>query len=213
MEIIWLGQSCFKIKGENLTLVTDPFDPSIGLKLPKKLEADIVTISHDHFDHNNIKAIAGNPFVVDGPGEYEVSGVNIRGFPTFHDSAEGKERGRNTVYLIELDGLRLCHLGDLGHILSNELIEQLDGIDILMIPCGGHYTIGAEEAQEVISQTSPKIIIPMHYKIPGLNIDLDDLNQFCKEMGICEKPQDKLKIKKSSLATVEKEQVVVLQKK
>ncbi len=212
MEITWLGQSCFKIKSADKFLVTDPFNPDIGLKFPKT-EADIITISHSHFDHNNIEAIIGNPFVIDGPGEYEIKGVNITGLPTFHDEQEGQERGRNTIYLIEMEDLRICHLGDLGHILSNEILEKIDGVDILMIPCGGVFTINASKAQEVVSQINPKIVIPMHYKIDGLKVNLESLDKFCKEMGVCKDPQDKLVVKKANLSEEEEEQVVVLKKK
>ena len=212
MEITWFGQSCFKIKGSDLTIVTDPFSPEIGLKLPK-LEADIVTISHGHLDHNNIKGVTGNPFIVDGPGEYEDRGINIIGILTSHDDLKGAKHGLNTIYLIEMDELRICHLGDLGHVLSDATLEKIDGVDILMIPCGGIYTIDAEKAQEVISQISPKIIIPMHYKIDGLLTNLETLDLFCKEIGVCKEPQDRLSIKKASLSQEEEEQVVILKKK
>jgi len=212
MEISWLGQSCFQIKGEKVTIVTDPFDPSIGLKLPKKLEANIVTVSHNHFDHNNIKAVSGNPFVIDGPGEYEVAGINIYGIKSFHDEQNGALRGPNTIYLIEAEDLKICHLGDLGHLLPDETVEELEDVDILMVPCGGIYTIDAEAAQKVINQIDPRIIIPMHYKIEGLNINLDPLDKFCHELGICKKPQDKLVIKKSRLPAEESE-VIILNKK
>ena len=211
MEITWLGQSCFKIKGNSLILITDPYDTGIGLRLPK-LEADIVTISHNHFDHNNINAVDGDPFVIDGPGEYEMKGINITGISSFHDQSEGQDHGNNTIYLIEMDELRICHLGDLGHTLSNSTLEKIDGVDILMVPCGGVYTLGAEKAQEVISQINPKIIIPMHYKIDKLNVDLDSLDNFCKETGTRKESQDKLVIKKSTLSQEEEEQIIILKK-
>jgi L-ascorbate metabolism protein UlaG (beta-lactamase superfamily) len=212
MEITWLGQSCFKIKSHDLVLVTDPFSIEIGLKLPKT-EANILTVSHGHFDHNNISGIFGNPFIIDGPGEYEVRGVNISGILTYHDSSGGAEQGQNTIYLIEMEELRICHLGDLGHSLSDRELEKIDGVDILMIPVGGVYTIGTEKAQEVISQINPKIIIPMHYKIEGLKPNLESLDKFCKEMGVCKETQDKLVIKKSTLSEEEEEQVFILKKK
>jgi len=212
MEIFWLGQSCFKIRSKDLVLVTDPFSPEIGLKMPKT-EADIITVSHSHFDHNNIEAIGGNPFVIDGPGEYEIKGINIVGVETYHDDVEGHERGRNTIYIIEIEDLRICHLGDLGHNLSNEILEKIDGVDILMIPTGGLFTLDSAKAQEVISQISPKIVIPMHYKIDNLKINLDGVDKFCKEMGASNKPQDKLVIKKANLSEEEEEKIVILNKK
>jgi len=212
MEIYWLGQSCFKIKSKEITLITDPYSPEIGLKMPK-LEADIVTISHNHFDHNYLKGVSGEPFVVDGPGEYEFKGVNINGILSYHDEKKGEERGYNTIYLIEMEGLRICHLGDLGHILSDKIIDQLDGVDILMIPVGGFYTINAQKASAVINQINPKIIIPMHYKIDGLSFELDSVDKFCKEIGVCHKPQEKLSIKKNNLTEEQEEEVIILQKK
>lgn len=212
MEITWLGHSCFKIKGASLVLITDPYSSDIGFAF-SKTKADIVTVSHNHFDHNNISAVGGDPFVIDGPGEYEVQGINITGIPTFHDEKQGQECGRNTVYLIEMDELRICHLGDLGHILSNETLEKIDGVDILMIPCGGVFTINSEKAQEVVNQINPKVIIPMHYKIEGLNINLEKVDQFCQEIGICKAPQDKLMIKKVSLPPEGEEETIILKKK
>ena len=168
MKITWHGQSCFKIAIKDVTLVTDPFGKDIGLK-PPHFEADIVTVSHDHHDHNNVSALRGTPFVVDGPGEYELKGVAISGISSFHDNKEGQERGKNTIFIIEAEEMRICHLGDLGEKkLTDNQLEEIGDIDILMIPVGGVYTIDSEEAAGIISQIEPRIVIPMHYKIPGL---------------------------------------------
>lgn len=198
MIITWYGQACFKIQTK-LTLVTDPYDKSLGLR-PPYLQTDIVTVSHQHYDHNNIQALKGNPQIIDGPGEYETKGVEILGIQTFHDKKQGTERGVNTIYVIRLDDIVICHLGDLGHLLFDEQIEKINGVDILMIPVGGVYTINASEAVKVIDSLEPKMVIPMHYKIPKLTLDLDKIDKFCKEMGIPkEKVEEKLIIKKKNL--------------
>ena len=199
MTIIWYGQSCFKIQEKEITLVTDPYDKSIGLR-PPSIHADIVTVSHQHFDHNNVKAIKGKPFIIDSPGEYETKGVEILGIQTFHDKKEGKERGLNTVYVIKINNLFICHLGDLGHLLSDKQIEKINGVDILLIPVGGVYTINASEAVKVIDIIGPKIVIPMHYKIPKLTINLNRIDKFYKEMGISKANlEERLVVKKKNL--------------
>jgi len=218
MNIIWYGQSCFKItastgKGSEgqVIIITDPFDKSIGLK-PPRTRADIVTVSHQHRDHNNVGIIKDNPFIIDGPGEYEIKKVSIKGISSFHDKKQGALRGKNTIYVIEAEDIHLCHLGDLGHILEAGQLEQIGKIDILMIPVGGHYTISWNEADEVINQIEPKIVIPMHYKIPGLTINLDSVDKFCKEMGASSKKTiPKLSIKKKNLPQEEME-IVVMEK-
>lgn len=200
MNIIWYGQSCFKIISNSLVIVTDPFDKSIGLS-PPRIQAEIVTISHPHYDHNNISAISGSPFIIDGPGEYEIKGTSIFGILSFHDSEEGRERGLNIIYLIETEGIKICHLGDFGqNQFSDQQLEAINQVDILFIPVGGKYTIGAPLASSLVSQIEPKIVIPMHYQLPGLKIDLDKVDKFLKEMGLSQKePVDKLTIKKKNL--------------
>lgn len=217
MIINWFGQSCFKFQGDKTVVVTDPFDKSYGLKVPR-LSVDIVTISHDHKDHNNIEAVKGvgekDPFVINQPGEYEIGSTFIYGIPTFHDSQGGQERGPNIVYRFEIDGIKLAHLGDLGHSLDNGQIGQLEGIDILLIPVGGIFTINAKQAVEIISQLEPRIVIPMHYQVPGLKFSsgkkIDGVESFCKEVGVCNEPADKFKITKKDLPQDDL-QVVTLQ--
>ena len=208
-------KSGFKIQGQNVALIADPFDKSIGLRVPR-MAADIVTVSHNHFDHNNVKAVKGigesNPFVIIGPGEYEVKDVFIYGISCFHDKNEGQDRGENTIYRIEIDGLTLVHLGDLGHTFANGQLEKLKQVDILFIPVGGVCTIDGKAASEVISQIEPRIVIPMHYKIPGLNLKLDSLDKFCKEIGVCPTEKlPKLKIVKKDLPS-EEMKVIILNK-
>lgn len=205
MIITWHGQSCFKIQGDKATVVTDPFSANYGLKVPR-LAADVLTISHDHEDHNNIKAVKPasdtDTFVIEGPGEYESKGVFIYGVPSYHDQNKGADRGMNTIYRIEIDGVSIGHLGDIGHTLESEQIEKLEGIDILMIPVGGTYTIDGKEATKIISQIEPRIVIPMHYNIKGLKLPkkIDGLDTFCKEIAICPKEElSKFKVTKKDL--------------
>ena len=214
MTITWLGHSCFKIQDKEVAIVTDPFDQSVGFKLPR-LTADIVTVSHDHFDHNKVEGVRGTdgaPFIIGSPGEYEVKGVFVYGIPFWHDKSEGKERGGNTVYRLELDNISVAHLGDLGHTLTEEQAAKLEGVDILLIPVGGKVTIGAREAVEIINQIEPRIVIPMHYKISGLKIDVDSVDKFLKEMGASRAEKlPKLKINKKDLPQ-EETKVILLEK-
>jgi len=215
MQIIWKGQSCFQIitqtgKNNQTSLVIDPFDESIGLRVPK-LEADILLITHSHFDHSNKRAISGSPFIIDGPGEYEIKNVFIQGIPSWHDEKEGKDRGENTIYTIEAEDLKLSHLGDLGQKeLSDEQLNKIGDVDILMIPVGGIYTIDSKIAPKIISQIEPKIVIPMHYQIPRLKAKLDGLDKFLKAMGVkSTEPLNKLAIKKKDLPE-EEMRIIVL---
>lgn len=210
MVITWYGQSCFKIQSGETVVFTDPFDKEIGLTPPRG-QANIVTVSHEHYDHNNSEALSGNPLVVKGPGEYESLGVEIKGVFSFHDDKEGKERGVSTIYTIEIEGIKICHLGDLGQSkLTAEQVEEIDGVDILMIPVGGTYTIDGETAVDIINQIEPRIVIPMHYKIPGLSVKMDGVETFLKEMGVAKRDVvDKLTLKKKDLPE-EDMQVVVM---
>lgn len=213
MEITYLGQSSFKIRGKSVTIVTDPFDPKhIGLKFPA-VSADIVTVSHAHPDHNYLAGISPEPFVVSGPGEYEIKGIGILGLSSFHDNKQGAERGKNTIYEIRMDGLSLVHLGDLGEKLTDALTESLDGVDVLFVPVGGFYTLPLSEVQEVINQLEPKIVIPMHYQRSGLkeeiNAKLSPVEEFLKLLGKTDiVPLDKLSVSKDKLT--EETQIIVL---
>ncbi|HTE84019.1 MAG TPA: MBL fold metallo-hydrolase, partial [Dehalococcoidia bacterium] len=163
MEITWLGHSCFRLRSRETTVVTDPPSAEKGYSLPN-LTATIVTVSHGHPGHNASALCGGSPRVIEGPGEYEVGGVLIAGVRTYHDDKHGQDRGPNTAFVIELEELRLCHLGDLGHIPTAEQREAMSDIDVLMIPVGGHSTIDGAGAAEVASLLEPKIVIPMHYR-------------------------------------------------
>jgi len=221
MTISWHGQSCFEItagtqKNGPVKIVIDPFSEEIGLKLPK-LSADILLVTHDHPDHNNIKAVSpsagtsGQAFLISGPGEYEAKGVYVRGIPSFHDQEQGKERGQNCVYVIEAEELKLCHLGDFGQKeLTSEQVEQIGEVDVLMIPVGGNYTISSAEAAKTMAQIEPRITIPVHYALPKLKVKLDGLDKFLKTLGIkSAEPLSKLTVKKKDLPTDEAKIIVL----
>jgi L-ascorbate metabolism protein UlaG (beta-lactamase superfamily) len=202
MQITWYGHSCFRLRGRRGSVITDPYGKEIGYRLPR-LRADIVTVSHDHPDHSNVKAVKGKPKVIGGPGEYEIKGIFIIGISTFHDGRRGKLKGRNTVYLFDFEELTICHLGDLGHVPTESQLEDLGDVDVLLIPVGGVTTIDPAKASEVISLVEPKIVIPMHYRTKALkDSKLRPVDQFLKEMGAKKTdPQDSFKVTKSKLPT------------
>lgn len=213
MLISWLGHSSFKLQGkgasDTVTVITDPFSPEkTGLKL-SRLEADILTISHDHDDHNNIEAVKGDPRIIKGAGEYEIKGVFVEGVFSYHDDVKGKERGNNIIYRFEIEDISVTHLGDLGTELDNKQLERLEGTDILIVPVGGTYTINAETAVKVINQIEPRIVIPMHYDVPGLKYKLDPVERFVKAIGIKPRQEEKLKILKKELPQDSMEVVVL----
>ena len=199
MDISWLGHSCFRIKGSHAIVITDPYSPDLGYSLGKPT-ARIVTVSHEHPGHSYIQAIGGQPKVVSRPGEYEISGVLIIGIATFHDKEEGRKRGKNTAYLMEIDEVAICHLGDLGHVLTSEQVEEIGNVDVLLLPVGGVSTINAPVAAEVVRQLEPKAVIPMHYKTPALSQELEPVERFLKEIGAKQvSSQPKLSLTKSNL--------------
>lgn len=213
MLISWFGHSTFKLQGkigsETISVITDPYQPEkVGLKLPR-LEAEIVTISHDHDDHNNVEAVKGDPFIIKGAGEYEVKGIFVEGVFSYHDQSQGKERGTNIIYRFEIEDISVTHLGDLGTELDNKQLERLEGTDILLVPVGGVYTINAEAAVKVINQIEPRIVIPMHYQVPGLKFKLDALETFIKAIGVKPRQEEKLKILKKELPQDNMEVVVL----
>jgi L-ascorbate metabolism protein UlaG (beta-lactamase superfamily) len=211
VEIFWYGHSCFRLRGREGAVVTDPYDPTVG-PLPDSLRGDVVTVSHDHADHNYVRAVRGKPRQITGPGEYEINGIFITGASTFHDAKQGKERGKNTIYLIEFDDLRVCHLGDLGHVPTQSQIEGLDNVEVLLIPVGGGPTINAAEAAEVVSLFEPKIVIPMHYRTKLIGARLDPVDKFLKAMGSPEvTPLESFKITRSGLP--QETQIILLEQK
>jgi L-ascorbate metabolism protein UlaG (beta-lactamase superfamily) len=199
MEIIWLGHSCFRLRGSDATVITDPYAPETGYQIGKPA-GSIVTVSHGHPGHSYVAAIGQSPRVVSSPGEYEISGVFITGIATYHDAQRGKELGKNTVFVIELDELTICHLGDLGHVPSEEQIEKMNNVNVLLIPVGGGRSLDATRAAETISLLEPNIVIPMHYRTDVVKVPLDPLEKFLKEMGVKEATaQPKLTVTKSNL--------------
>lgn len=211
MDITWFGQSCFRLRFKAATIITDPYNGDIGLKLPRQ-KADIVTISHEHPDHNNLKAVSGEPLILRGPGEYERAGIFVFGIPTFHDRRNGRDRGRNTAYLIEGEDLSICHLGDLGHVPTQAQVEQLSKLDVLLIPVGGSQTLTAGEAAEVVSLLGPRMVIPMHYQIPGLKVRQDQVAKFLQAMGVAKATtQESLRV--LPVAEPHETQVVLLEPK
>lgn len=215
MKITWYGHSCFKLmvktkNGDRITIITDPFDKEkVGLTPPRGT-ADIVLVSHAHFDHNNIKAISGEPFCVDGPGEYDVKGVFVKGIYSYHDNSKGNERGVNTIYILDGEGMRICHMGDFGQAeLNGEQLDKIGDVDVLMIPVGGVYTINGSEAVKIINQIEPSIVIPMHYKIPKLTLKLNSVDKFLQEIGGEKETLEELSIQSKDL-TGDKMRIIVM---
>ena len=218
MNITWLGQSCFKIEekvnGNLVTVITDPYDKTIGLRLPKT-KANLITVSHNENDHNNVEAILGleenDPFIIDRSGEYEYKGIFVNGIGSFRDKKEMEGLGKSVMFRIEIGGISVLHCGDLGTKLSDAQLEKIGEVDILLIPVGGTYTLNAKDAAEVVRQVEPRLVVPMHYKIPGLDLDIADVKAFSKEMGNGSDVLSKLKVNKKDLP-VEEIKLVILEK-
>lgn len=216
MQIQYYGHSCFKITTkpggratEDIAFFFDPFGKELGIRPPQG-QADIVFVSHQHSNHNNISAIKGDPIVIETPGEYAVKGINVVGIDSFHDNEEGASRGRSTIFVLEAEELKICHLGDLGSDLTGKQLDEIDGVDILFVPIGGTSTIDGKKAAELVRKIEPKIVIPMHYKTAGSSALIEDEKKFCDEMGNC--PQEKVakfNIKKKDLEEKKMELVLM----
>lgn len=207
MDISYLGHASFRLKSKTATVITDPFEKNVGFSFPSTATADIVTVSHDHYDHNNASAIKPSgtkekPFIVTAAGEYEVGGVSIFGYSSFHDDKQGAERGKNIVYSIHIDGVNVVHLGDLGHTLTESFIENLGEVDVLLCPVGGKYTIDAKTAVELIQEIEPSFVIPMHFKTDKHDektfSELQTLADFEKEFGLAAEPVKSLSVSSST---------------
>lgn len=216
MEITYLGHSCFRLKGNLGTVITDPFDSFVGFSLPSA-SADIVTVSHDHQDHNHYQSINGTarrdrPFIVDHPGEYEVGGISVFGVKTDHDAHGGVERGSNIVFTVLIDDLKVCHLGDLGHALTQEQLTEIGQVDVLLLPVGGVFTIDPSQALKIAQALEPSYLIPMHYKTPKHDQkvfgEMASLEDFLQEYGSAPAPEAKLVVNKDRLP--EEMEMVVL---
>ncbi|MHC6181338.1 MBL fold metallo-hydrolase [Clostridium sp. JNZ X4-2] len=181
MKITWLGHSSFLLEDSNChKLLTDPFDETVGYKVFQG-EVDLITISHNHFDHNYTQNIKYG-HIINKTGSFNLYDIPIMGIPSYHDKVRGAKRGKNIIFIIEMDGYRICHLGDLGYILSKDEIEKLGSIDVLLIPVGGNFTIDGKEAAELTRSINSHMVIPMHYKTSSLTFELDGLEKFLKYM-------------------------------
>jgi len=178
MKLKWLGHSAFVITSDTgIKIITDPYATDDRLNYGEiKESADIVTVSHDHFDHNNVAAVGGNPEIA--RGTTEIKGIKFRGIPTYHDEAKGQQRGKNTIFCFEVDETKVCHLGDLGHTLGDKQIAEIGEVDILLIPVGGLYTINAMAASQICDQLKPRVIIPMHYKTNKCSLPIGGVDEF-----------------------------------
>ena len=182
MKVKWLGHSCFLITSEKgMRIITDPYTVGAGINYSAIREsADVVTVSHEHGDHNNASQVKGNPQVIKGSGTKNAAGIEFKGIATYHDESRGRERGTNTVFCFPIDSIRLCHLGDLGHLLGKEEVASIGAVDILFIPVGGFFTIDAAAASEVCRQLKPKVIIPMHYRTSRCAYPISTIDSFLK---------------------------------
>ena len=183
MDITWYGHASFLLTtAQGIKIITDPYEPGAydgGIAYgPITDEADIVSVSHDHADHNYVKGLAGNPTVITGEGKHEVKGIVFEGVSTYHDDSQGTERGGNTIFTIIADGMRVCHLGDLGHLLNDKELQQIGQVDCLLIPVGGFFTIGPQEARQVVDQLQPQVTIPMHFKTDKCGFPIASVDQF-----------------------------------
>lgn len=209
MKIRWLGHSCFCIISESDTrIITDPFAPSVGYKIPE-VEADLVLVSHSHYDHNCTQWVKGNFEVISRDGEYSFKDISVKGINTFHDKAEGKKRGQNTVFNIKIEGINVCHLGDLGHMPDKSQIEEIGRVDILLIPVGGIFTIDAQEAVRVVKLLKPEIVIPMHYMTKDLSFKLDKVDRFVNKIGKKKINLSELEIAKDNIAQY-KDNIIIM---
>lgn len=169
MIIKWLGHASFLLESVGIKLLTDPFNAKIGYQLCKE-KVDIVTVSHQHWDHNAVDTLSGNPRVIRETGLHTIDGINVKGINTYHDKKQGQERGNNIIFKISSENLDILHLGDLGHVLTDRQLMEVGNVDILLVPVGGRYTVDAEAAYEIVQQLQPSIIVPMHFLTPDVSL-------------------------------------------
>ena len=208
MEITWLGHCCFRIRAKESTVVTDPCDKTTGYSLGRPT-GDLVTVSIDDPAHNYVAGVAGDPRVIDGPGEFEIAGASVAGVTTYRDKEKTATSRRNVAYVIELEDLRICHLGGIGHVPTSDQVEEIGNVDILLVPVGGGDSLDASLAAETVSLLEPKLVIPMHFKTDIEKGQLDPIDRFLKEMGAkSSETHAKIAVTRSSLA--EQTQVLIL---
>ena len=163
MKLEWIGHACFRLTGENGTVViTDPYDETVGAEMVP-LQADLITMSHEHHDHNDESMIAGSPVILHGTQEAVVGGVTARAYGSYHDEVQGAKRGKNAIRVFEMDGLKVVHMGDQGCMPDEDILEAIADADVMMIPVGGFYTVDAKEAKAIIDSAKPKCVVPMHF--------------------------------------------------
>ena len=214
MKIQFLGHASFLLTTDAGTrIVTDPFDPEKSkgaLKYrPFKESADIITLSHEHFDHGAAHILTGSPIILRGNGKFVASEVEFLGIETYHDESHGSERGRNTVFVISVDGLRIAHMGDLGHVLTADQAAEIGSVDVVLIPVGGYYTIDASQAAKIADQIAAKIVIPMHYKNDKCDFPIASVDGFIKDKpNVTHQGDSVLEVTKENLPP--KQQIIVL---
>jgi L-ascorbate metabolism protein UlaG (beta-lactamase superfamily) len=191
---------------EEVNIFIDPFDKETGLRPPQG-QADLILVSHQHHDHNNVQSLKGSPAIIDIPGEYSFKGISLIGIPAFHDA---EKKINNTIFILEVEDMRICHLGDLGAELEQKELDLINSVDILMIPIGGKYTLDYKQAIDLIKKIEPPVIIPMHYKITGSTIDIDTEKKFCNEIGNCSREKvSRINLKKKDLEEKVMETIVM----
>lgn len=197
-EIKWFGHACVHIRAREASIMMDPVPRSKGFRYNKQ-RADIVTLSHNHEGHTATDMISSEFKLVNGPGEYEMNDVFITGTRTYHDNERGAQKGRNTVYVVEVEGSTICHLGDLAHELTDEQAEAISSVDVLLTPVGGGPGLNAAQAVAVVNQIEPGVVIPIQYRVDGADADLDEVARFLNEMGVSDiDPLDKLVVRRST---------------
>lgn len=215
MKIKWYGHAAFLITSDQgIKIILDPYEPgafggqlSYG-KIPD--QADVVLVSHDHADHNDTKSLPGSPQVVKGSGSKTVKGIIVKGVATYHDPSKGSERGANTIYNLQVDGIQVCHLGDLGHGLSEKEVKEIGPVDILLLPVGGFFTIDAKEASRIVDQIKPKVVIPMHFKTEKCGFPIASVDDFLKgKSGIKRTNTSEVTFQKGTLP--QKMEIIVLE--
>ncbi len=184
MKIKWVGHACFLIEGKEGWVMTDPYGESIPYR-PPDYTADVITVSHDHFDHNAVERVKGSPTVIRGEGTHSAAGIHFQGIASFHDESGGTKRGANTIFAFEMEGLKMAHLGDLGEALSDEQVAALTEVEVLFVPVGGHFTIGPDEAAALVKKLpNLKVVIPMHFKTDRLgdNFPIATVDNFARKV-------------------------------